>query len=136
MSNLAQCLMLLSCLAQTPPAPDEFTKAVTDLASRDRKVQESAIETLGRLRDSRALVPLTALRQGTLFLQGDVLVIVPTEKEKKQFLKDGTELAPLTEAVTTRPVLGPDGRPKMVDVSTLKRVVATNALKQKIAPVL
>lgn len=136
MSNLAQCLVMLACFTQAPPAPDEFAKAVTDLASRDRKVQEAAIETLGRLRDSRALVPLTALRQGTLFLMGDVLVVVPTEKEKKQFLKDGTELAPLTEALTTKPILGPDGKPKMTDVSTLKRVVATNALKQKIAPVL
>jgi urea transport system permease protein len=139
MRHLAQCLVLLCTLAQNPPAapaPDEFTKAVQDLGSRDRKVQEAAIETLGRLRDSRALVPLTALRQGTLFLKDDLLVIVPTEKEKKEFLKDGTELAPLTEAITGRPVLGPDGTAKKFDVSTIKRVVATNALKQKIAPVL
>jgi urea transport system permease protein len=126
------------CLAQTPPAPavDEFSKAVADLGSRDRKVQEAAIEVLGRLRDPRALVPLTALRQGTLFKMDELLVIVPTEKEKKVFLKDGTELAPLTEAITGKSVVGADGKPKMVDVSTLKRVVATNALKQKIAPVL
>jgi urea transport system permease protein len=122
--------------APAAPAPDEFSKAITDLASRDRKVQEAAIEVLGRLRDSRALVPLTALRQGTLFLMGDVLVVVPTEKEKKVFLKDGTELAPVTEALTTKLILGPDGKPKMVDISSLKRVIATNALKQKIAPVL
>jgi urea transport system permease protein len=130
---------LLCSLAQgapAAPAPDEFSKAITDLASRDRKVQEAAIEVLGRLRDSRALVPLTALRQGTLFLMGEVLVVVPTEKEKKVFLKDGTELAPVTEALTTKLILGPDGKPKMVDISSLKRVIATNALKQKIAPVL
>ena len=48
MSNLAQCLVLLWSLSQNPPAPDEFTKAVTDLASKDRKVQEAAIESLGR----------------------------------------------------------------------------------------
>jgi urea transport system permease protein len=136
MSNLAQCLILLYGLSQTPPAPDEFAKAITDLASRDRKAQEAAIEILGRLRDPRALIPLTALRQGTLFLLGDLLVIVPTEKEKKQFLKDGTELAPITEALSGKLILGPDGKPKMQDVSALKRVVATNALKQKIAPVL
>jgi urea transport system permease protein len=136
MSNLAQCLVLLYGLSQTPPAPDECTKAVTDLASRDRKVQEAAIETLGRLRDPRALIPLTALRQGTLFLMGDLLVIVPTEKEKKVFTKDGSELTPVTEALTGKDVLGPDGKPKLQDVTTLKRVVATNALKQKIAPVL
>ena len=139
MRHLAQCLVLLCSLAQDPPAAkpaDEFTKAVTDLASKDRKVQEAAIESLGRLRDSRALVPLTALRQGTLFLMGDLLVIVPTEKEKKVFTKEGNELTPVTEALTTRPVLGPDGKSKMIDVASLKRVVATNALKQKIAPVL
>ncbi|MBV8879973.1 MAG: urea ABC transporter permease subunit UrtB [Planctomycetaceae bacterium] len=136
MRHVAQCLVALWSLAQTPPAADEFAKAVTELASRDRKVQEAAIETLGRLRDSRALAPLTALRQGTLFLRGDVLVIVPTEKEKKVFLKDGTELAPLTEALSGKPIAGPDGRPAMIDVSSLKRVVATNALKQKIVPVL
>src|SRR4051812_1079307 len=136
MNNLAQCVVLLVGLSQTPPAPDEFTKAVTDLASRDRKAQEAAIETLGRLRDPRALIPLTALRQGTLFLMGELLVIVPSEKEKKVFLKDGTELAPLTEALGGKAVLGPDGKPKMQDISALKRVVATNALKQKIAPVL
>ncbi|HVR84568.1 MAG TPA: urea ABC transporter permease subunit UrtB [Planctomycetota bacterium] len=121
---------------QAPPAPEDFKKAVTDLASRDRKVQEAAIESLGRYRDHRALVPLTALRQGTLFLMGDVLVIVPTEKELKEFLPDGTELAPVTEAISGKLVLGPDGKKKMIDVSSLKRVVATNALKQKIAPVL
>jgi hypothetical protein len=135
MSNLAQCLILLMGLTQNSPAPDEFTKAVTDLASRDRKAQEAAIESLGRFRDSRALIPLTALRQGTLHLMGDVLVIVPTEKEKKVFLKDGTELAPLTEAISGKLLLGSDGKPKLTDISTLKRVVATNALKQKIAPV-
>ncbi|HLY73556.1 MAG TPA: urea ABC transporter permease subunit UrtB [Planctomycetota bacterium] len=121
---------------QNPPPGADFAKAVTDLASRDRKVQEAAIESLGRYRDHRALVPLTALRQGTLFLMGEVLVIVPTEKEKKTFLKDGTELAPVTEAISGKLVLGEDGQPKQIDISTLKRVVATNALKQKIAPVL
>jgi urea transport system permease protein len=136
MMNLAQYLIAALVLAQTPPASDEFTKAVTDLASRDRKAQEAAIEALGRLRDPRALTPLTALRQGILFLKGDLLVIVPTEKEKKQFLKDGTELAPLTDALTGKVLLGPDGRPQMHDVSTLKRVIATNALKLRIAPVL
>jgi urea transport system permease protein len=100
-------------------------------------VQEAAIETLGRLRDSRSLAPLTALRQGVLYLMGEgTLVIVPTEKEKKVFLKDGTELAPVTEALGGRTVRGADGTPKLIDISTLKRVVATNALKQKIAPVL
>ena len=61
MRHLAQCLVAL-CLVQSPstPSPDEFSKAVSDLASRDRKVQEAAIETLGRLRDARALAPLTA----------------------------------------------------------------------------
>jgi urea transport system permease protein len=110
---------------------------VTDLGSRDRKVQEAAIETLGRLRDARALHPLTALRQGVLYLSAEgALVIVPTEKGKKVFLKDGTELAPVTEAISGKSVLGPDGKPKLQDISSLKRVVATNALKQKIAPVL
>jgi urea transport system permease protein len=125
-------------LAQTPPAAsDEFSKAVLDLASRDRKVQEAAIETLGRLRDARALPPLTALRQGVLYLTEEGgLVIVPTEKEKKVFLPDGSELAPLTEAVSGKLLLDGAGKPKLVDISTLKRVVATNALKQKIAPVL
>jgi len=138
MGHVAQYLLAVWMLAQSPPAAgDELSKAVTDLGSRDRKVQEAAIETLGRLRDARALPPLTALRQGVLYLTGEgTLVIVPTEKEKKVFLKDGTELAPLTEALTSLPVLGPDGKPKLVDLSTLKRVVATNALKQKIAPVL
>jgi urea transport system permease protein len=65
-----------------------------------------------------------------------VLVIVPTEKEKKVFLTDGTELAPVTEALTGRTINDAEGKPKLVDLSTLKRVIATNALKQKIAPVL
>ncbi|HZE99603.1 MAG TPA: urea ABC transporter permease subunit UrtB [Planctomycetota bacterium] len=135
MRHLAQCLALICTLAQTPPPADEFTKAVTDLASRDRKAQDAAIETLGRLRDPRALVPLTALRQGNLYRMGERLVLVPIEKEKKVFLKDGTELVPLTDALTGKPAPGPDGKP-LVDLSTLKRVVATNALKQKIAPIL
>src|SRR4030095_3517187 len=104
MRHLAQCL-LVGLLAQSSPAPsaDEFAKAITDLASRDRKVQEAAIDTLGRLRDPRALHPLTALRQGVLYLTAEgALVIAPTEKEKKVFLKDGTELAPLTDALTRR----------------------------------
>jgi urea transport system permease protein len=140
MRHVAQCLLVLFGLAQTPPppaAPDEFSKAVADLSSRDRQVQEAAIETLGRLRDARALPPLTALRQGVLYLTGEgTLVIAPTEKEKKVFLQDGTELAPVIEAITGKPVLGADGKPKLQDISSLKRVVATNALKQKIAPVL
>jgi urea transport system permease protein len=142
MGHLAKCLVLILAAQNPPtpppaPAPDNFEKAVADLASRDRKLQEAAIEALGRLRDPRALAPLTALRQGVLYLTGEgTLVIVPTEKEKKVFLKDGTELAPLTEAITGKAVAGADGKPKLVDISTLKRVVATNALKQKIAPVL
>src|SRR5262245_39475487 len=138
MRHLAKCLLAVWGLAQTPPSsPDEFTKAILDLASRDRKIQEAAIETLGRLRDARALPPLTALRQGVLYLTPEgTLVIVPTEKEKKVFLKDGTELAPLTEAVSGKLLLDGGGKPKLVDISTLKRVVATNGLKQKIAPVL
>jgi urea transport system permease protein len=140
MGHLAKCLLLVGILSQAPPAPaptDEYSKAVLDLASRDRKVQDAAIETLGRLRDARALTPLTALRQGNLYLMGSgQMVIVPSEKEKKVFLPDGTELAPVSDALTGRPILGNDGKPKLEELGSLKRVVATTALKQRIAPVL
>jgi urea transport system permease protein len=110
---------------------------ITDLGSKDRKTQEAAIEGLGKLGDSRAIPALTALRHGLLYrTEDDRLIIVPAEKEKKKFLPDGTELAPMADVFTDQPILGPDGKPILKDVSTLKRVVATNALKQKIAPVI
>jgi len=144
MRHLAQCLAVLGLLSQAPAkdspqehAPADFKKLIGDLASRDRKAQESAIEELGKLGDSRAIPALTALRQGSLFrMEDERIVIVPSEKEKKKFLPDGTETAPLTDVFTNATLPGPDGKPLMIDVSKLKRVVATNALKMKIAPVL
>jgi len=144
MRHLAQCLAVLGLVAQTPApaAPQEdrsaqFKRLISELAAKDRKAQESAIESLGKLGDSRAIPALTALRQGTLFrMEDDRIVIVPPEKEKKKFLADGTETAPLIDVFTHATIPGPDGQPLMMDVSKLKRVVATNALKMKIAPVL
>ncbi len=142
--HLAQYLVIVCGLAGSPASsaaqeakPPDFKQLITDLASKDRKVQEAAIEELGRRGDSRAIPALTALRQGSLFrMEDDRIVIVPAEKEKKRFLADGTELAPITDVFTGAVLPGPDGKALMQDVSTLKRVVATNALKQKIAPVL
>src|SRR5436190_11635634 len=108
MRHLAQCLALVGGLSQTafagPPQQNtssEFKKLISDLASKDRKVQEAAIEELGKLADSRAIPALTALRQGSLFrMEDDRIVIVPPEKEKKNFLPDGTEPAPMIDTYT------------------------------------
>jgi urea transport system permease protein len=144
MRHLAQCLALAGCLSQIASAAPlqqntspEFKKLISELASKDRQAQEAAIVELGKLGDSRAIPALTALRQGSLFrMEDDRIVIVPPEKEKKKFLSDGTETAPLIDVFTGVELPGLDGKPLMIDVTKLKRVVATNALKMKIAPVL
>ncbi|HEX7896901.1 MAG TPA: urea ABC transporter permease subunit UrtB [Planctomycetota bacterium] len=120
--------------SQDPPAPD-LPAAILGLASRDRKAQEAAIDALGRLRDGRAIPALTALRLGLLYtlpVEGGSprVVIVTSEKERKEFRSDGSEWVPVTDAVTGAPLEG------LRDVASLSRVVATNSLKLKIAPVL
>jgi urea transport system permease protein len=114
----------------------DLDKAINELAAPDRQVQEAAIEAIGRMRDAGALPALTALRQGNLFnwTEGEkTRLVIVTEKISRP---DGTEVVHLADARTDTPLQGPDGKPVEIELSNLKRVVATNALKQKIAPVL
>jgi urea transport system permease protein len=144
MLHLLLALALLSGMispaaAQAPAAaapPPEIAKAIAEVASSDGAVQEAAAVALGKSGDRKILPLLEALREGSVMVRA-----LPGGKKETVIIGDKvTEgdktLVPLFAAYGKEPVLGGDGKPLMVDVSTLEEVSAGRSLRLAIRPLI
>ena len=144
MRHLLLALALLSgvvspAAAQAPAAaapPPEIVKAIAEVASGDGAVQEAAAVALGKSGDRRILPLLEALREGSVMVR-----TLPGGKKETVIVGDKvTEgdktLVPLLAAYGKEPLLGGDGKPLVVDVSTLEEVSASRSLRLAIRPLI
>ena len=144
MIHLLLALLLLSGLAapaaaqapaSTAPSP-EIVKAIADVASADGAVQEAAAVALGKTGDRKILPLLEALREGSVFVRtlpgGKKDTVIAGDK-----VTEGDKtLVPLFSAYGRGTIAGPDGKPLLVDVSTLEEVSSGRSLRLAIRPLI
>jgi urea transport system permease protein len=144
MKQFLLALLLLSGLAapagaQAPASaapPPEIVKAIAEVASSDGAVQEAAAVALGKSGDRKILPLLEALREGSVFVRP-----LPGGKKDTVIVGDKvTEgdktLVPLFTAYGRDPIAGADGKPLLVDVTTLEEVSSGRSLRLAIRPLI
>ena len=125
--------------AQAPaaaPPPPGIAKAIAEVASSDGAVQEAAAVALGKTGDRKTLPLLEALREGSVLVRSlpggkkDVVIVGDkiTEGDKT--------LVPLFTAYGKDPILAPDGKPLLVELSTLEEVATGRSLRLAIRPLI
>jgi len=120
----------------SPAPPPEIVKAIAEVASSDGAVQEAAAVALGKSGDRKILPLLEALREGSVMVRtgpgGKKDTVIVGDK-----VSEGDKtLVPLLSAYGREPLLGADGKPLMVDVSTLEEVSTGRSLRLAIRPLI
>ena len=140
LTALFVALALLSGLAAPAAAgaaaPPEVAKHIAGVASSDATVQEAAAVALGKTGDRKILPLLEALREGSVYVReapggGKETVIVGDK------VSEGDKtLVPLFSAFGREPLTGPDGKPLLVELSTLQEVSAGRSLRLLLRPLI
>src|SRR5262245_3952746 len=117
-------------------APADLDKLLADVASKDAAVQEAAATALGKTGDRKILPLLEALREGSVYARA-----LPGGKKDTVIVGDKvTEgdktLVPLFSAYGREALAGPDGKPLLVDLSTLEEVSAGRSLRLALRPLI
>ena len=132
--------MLLSGWLATPAAgatpPPDLAKHIAEVASADGAVQEAAAVALGKTGDRKILPLLEALREGSVYTRkaagGQKETVIVGDK-----VSEGDKtLVPLFGAYGREPLSGPDGKPLLVDLSTLEEVSAGRSLRLTLRPLI
>jgi urea transport system permease protein len=120
--------------ASTPPP--EIAKALAEVASSDAAVQEAAAVVLGKTGDRKILPLLEALREGSVYVR-------PLPGGKKETLIVGDKvsegdktLVPLFSAYGREPLVGPGGKPLLIELSKLEEVSTGRSLRLVLRPLI
>ena len=121
--------------AAPSPAP-EIIKAIAAVASSDAAVQEAAAVALGKTGDRKVLPLLEALREGSVYVRQ-----LPGGKQETVIVGDKVSegdkiLVPLFSAYGREPIVGPAGKPLLVELSKLEEVSAGRSLRLAIRPLI
>jgi urea transport system permease protein len=120
-----------------PPAPaPEIARHIADVASSDAAVQEGAAVALGKTGDRKILPLLEALREGSVYVRS-----LPGDKKETVIVGDKVSegdktLVPLFSAYGREPLTAADGKPLLVDLSSLQEVSAGRSLRLAIRPLI
>jgi urea transport system permease protein len=119
-----------------PSPPPEIAKALTEVASSDAAVQEAAAVALGKTGDRKILPLLEALREGSVYVR-------PLAGGKKETVIVGDKvtegdktMVPLFSAYGREPIVGPGGKPLLVELSKLEEVSTGRSLRLAIRPLI
>jgi len=119
------------------PAPSpEIATAIAEVASSEAAVQEAAAVALGKTGDRKVLPLLEALREGSVYVRP-----LPGGKKETVIVGDKVNegektLVPLFTAYGREPILGPDGKPLLVEVGKLEEVSTGRSLRIAIRPLI
>jgi len=121
--------------APSAPAP-EIARHIADVASSDAAVQEGAAVALGKTGDRKILPLLEALREGSVYVRS-----LPGDKKETVIVGDKVSegdktLVPLFSAYGREPLRAADGKPLLVDLSSLQEVSAGRSLRLAIRPLI
>ncbi len=125
-----------SLAAPAAAAPADLDRLLADVASQDAAVQEAAAQALAKTGDRKVLPLLEALREGSVYVRS-----LPGDKKETVIAGDKvTEgdktLVPLFAAYGREPLAGSDGKPLLVDLSTMEEVSAGRSLRLALRPLI
>jgi urea transport system permease protein len=117
------------------PSP-EIAKHIVGVASADADAQEAAAGALGKTGDRKILPLLEALREGSVYVRS-----LPGGKKETVIVGDKVSegdktLVPLFTAYGREPIVGPDGKPLLAELSTLAEVSTGRRLRVAIRPLI
>jgi urea transport system permease protein len=121
--------------ASAGPSAD-VARHIADVASTDATVQQEAAVALGKTGDRKILPLLQALREGSVYVRA-----LPEGKKETLIVGDkitdgDRTLVPLFRAYGREPIIGPDGKPVLVDLSSLEEVSTGRSLRIAIRPLI
>jgi urea transport system permease protein len=122
--------------AQGAGPSTEIAKHIADVASSDAAVQEAAAVALGKTGDRKILPLLEALREGSVYVRevsgGRKETVIVGDK-----VSEGDKtLVPLFTSYGREPIVGADGKPLLVELSTLQEVSAGRSLRLALRPLI
>jgi urea transport system permease protein len=121
--------------AAPSPAP-EIVTAIAAVSSSDAAVQEAAAVALGKTGDRKVLPLLEALREGSVYVRllagGKKETVIVGDK-----VSEGDKtLVPIFSAYGREPIVGPAGKPLLVELSKLEEVSTGRSLRLAIRPLI
>jgi urea transport system permease protein len=116
--------------------PPEIAKALAEVASSDAAVQEAAAVVLGKTGDRKILPLLEALREGSAYVRP-----LPGGKKETVIVGDKVSegdktLVPLFSAYGREPLVGPGGKPLLMELSKLEEVSTGRSLRLVLRPLI
>jgi urea transport system permease protein len=116
--------------------PPEIAKALAEVASSDAAVQEAAAVVLGKSGDRKILPLLEALREGSVYVQS-----LPGGKKETVIVGDKVSegdktMVPLFSAYGREPIVGPGGKPLLIELSKLEEVATGRSLRLVLRPLI
>jgi len=116
--------------------PPEIAKALAEVASSDAAVQEAAAVVLGKTGDRKILPLLEALREGSVYVQS-----LPGGKKETVIVGDKVSegdktMVPLFSAYGREPIVGPGGKPLLIELSKLEEVATGRSLRLVLRPLI
>ncbi len=116
--------------------PPEIAKALAEVASSDAAVQEAAAVVLGKTGDRKILPLLEALREGSVYVQS-----LPGGKKQTVIVGDKVSegdktMVPLFSAYGREPIVGPGGKPLLIELSKLEEVATGRSLRLVLRPLI
>ncbi len=123
-------------VAQGAGPASEIAKHIVEVASTDSDAQEAAAVALGKTGDRKILPLLDALREGSVYVRslsgGKKETVIVGDK-----VSEGDKtLVPLFTAYGREPIVGPDGKPLLAELSTLEEVSTGRRLRVAIRPLI
>ena len=121
-------LLLLATAAPVLAADKDLSTHLAQLGSRDRTVRAQALQHLGQSRDGRLVAFFDSYQQGDAYLHNGKVVLCAKFQEV-----NGQKMAPLSDPLSTKPLLGPDGDQVLVPSGELESIGPSGRERRAVA---
>ena len=121
-------LLLLASAAPVLAADKDLSTHLAQLGSRDRTVRAQALQHLGQSRDGRLVAFFDSYQQGDAYLHNGKVVLCAKFQEV-----NGQKMAPLSDPLSTKPLLGPDGAQVLVPSGELESIGPSGRERRAVA---
>ncbi|HCK53450.1 MAG TPA: urea ABC transporter permease subunit UrtB [Planctomycetaceae bacterium] len=121
-------LLLLATAAPVLAADKDLSTHLAQLGSKDRTVRAQALQHLGQSRDGRLVAFFDSYQQGDAYLHNGKVVLCAKFQEV-----NGQKMAPLSDPLSTKPLLGPDGAQLLVPSGELESIGPSGRERRAVA---
>ena len=121
-------LLLLATAAPVLAVDKDLSTHLAQLGSKDRTVRAQALQHLGQSRDGRLVAFFDSYQQGDAYLHNGKVVLCAKFQEV-----NGQKMAPLSDPLSTKPLLGPDGGQVMAPSGELESIGPSGRERRAVA---